>query len=45
MIKTYGVVYEVIMRKFRVSLEPFWDSKINKYVEYLTRVFSEYITS
>ena len=36
---------EVIMRKFRASLEPFWDLKISKYVEYLTRVSSEYITS
>ena len=26
------------MRKFRASLEPFWDLKISKYVEYLTRV-------
>ena len=33
------------MRKFRASLEPFWDLKISKYVEYLTRVSSEYITS
>ena len=33
------------MRKFRASLEPFWDLKISKYVEYLTRVYSEYITS
>ena len=32
------------MRKFRASLEPFWDLKISKYVEYLTRVSSEYIT-
>ena len=30
------------MRKFRASLEPFWDLKISKYVEYLTRVSSEY---
>ena len=29
------------MRKFRASLEPFWDLKISKYVEYLTRVSSE----
>ena len=33
------------MRKFRALLEPFWDLKISKYVEYLTRVSSEYITS
>ena len=29
----------------RASLEPFWDLKISKYVEYLTCVSSEYITS
>ena len=33
------------MRKFRASLEPFWDLKISKYVEYLTRVSSEYNAS
>ena len=33
------------MRKFRASLEPFWDLKISKYVEYLTCVSSKYITS
>ena len=33
------------MKKSRASLEPFWDLKISKYVEYLTRVSSEYITS
>ena len=33
------------MRKFRASLEPFWDLKISKYVEYLTRVSSKYLTS
>ena len=33
------------MKTSRASLEPFWDLKINKYVEYLTRVSSEYITS
>ena len=43
--ETYGVIYEVIARKLRASLEPFWDLKISKYVEYLTRVSSEYITS
>ena len=26
------------MKKSRASLEPFWDLKISKYVEYLTRV-------
>ena len=29
------------MKKSRASLEPFWDLKISKYVEYLTRVSSE----
>ena len=43
--ETYGVIYEVIARKLRASLEPFWDLKISKYVEYLTRVSSEYTTS
>ncbi len=38
----YSVVYEVIMRKFRASLE---DLKIGKYVEYLMPISSEYITS
>ena len=33
------------MRKFRASLEPFWDLKIGKYVEYLTPVSSEYLIS
>ena len=33
------------MRKFRASMEPFWDLKISKYVEYLTPVSSEYIKS
>ena len=33
------------MRKSRASLEPFWDLKISKYIEYLTRVSSEYILS
>ena len=33
------------MRKFWTSMEPFWDLKIGKYVEYFTRVSSEYITS
>ena len=31
------------MRKFRASLEPFWDLKISKYVEYLTRVYIQRI--
>ena len=29
------------MKKSRASLEPFWDLKVSKYVEYLTRVSSE----
>ncbi len=33
------------MRKFRASVEPFWDLKIDKYVEYLTPVSSEYLIS
>jgi hypothetical protein len=33
------------MRKSRASLEPFWDLKIGKYVEYLTPVSSEYLIS
>ena len=33
------------MRKFRTSMEPFWDLKISKYVEYLTCVSSEYFIS
>ena len=40
--ETYGVIYGVIMRKFRVSMEPFWDLK---FVEYLALVSSEYLTS
>ena len=43
--ETYGVIYEVIARKFRAFMEPFWDLKIGIYVEYLTHVSSEYITS
>ena len=43
--ETYAVIYEVIARKFRVFMEPFWDLKIGIYVEYLTHVSSEYITS
>ena len=41
------VTYEVIMQKFRASVEPFWDLKIGKYVEteYETPVSSEYIIS
>ena len=39
--ETYGAIYEVIMRKSRALLEPFWDLKISKYVEYLTCVSSE----
>ena len=33
------------MRKSRASLEPFWDLKISKYVEYLMCVSSKYIKS
>jgi hypothetical protein len=33
------------MRKFRASMEPFWDLKIGKYVEYIMRVSSEYFTN
>ena len=43
--ETYGVIYEVIARKFRASMEPFWDLKIGISVEYLMHVSSEYITS
>ena len=43
--ETYGVIYEVIARKLGASLEPFWDLKISKYVEYLTRTSSEYIAN
>ena len=39
--ETYGVIYEVIARKFRAFMEPFWDLKIGMY-EYLTNVSSEY---
>ena len=28
--ETYGVIYEVIMRKFRASMEPFWDLKFSE---------------
>ena len=46
--ETYGVIYEVIARKFRAFMEPFCDLQIGiilLYVEYLTHVSSEYITS
>ena len=33
------------MRKFRASMEPFWNLKLSKYVEGLTPVSSEYIKS
>jgi hypothetical protein len=33
------------MRKFRASMEPFWDLKIGKYVEHLMLVSSEYLIS
>ena len=39
------VIYEVIMQKFRASMEPFWDLKFGEYVEYIMRVSSEYLTS
>ncbi len=35
----------VIMRNFRASMEPFWDLKISRYVEYLTCASSDYFTS
>ena len=47
--ETYGVIsyviYEVIMRKFSASMEPFWILKIimYMYVEYLMPVSSKYI--
>ena len=28
--ETYCVIYEVIMRKFRASMEPFWDLKFSE---------------
>ena len=34
----------VIMRKFRTSMEPLRDLKIIEYVEYLSRISSEYFT-
>ena len=43
--ETYGAIYKVIMRKFRASIEPFWDLKIGEYVEYLVPVSSKYIKS
>ena len=43
--QNYLVRQSVIMRKFGALVEPFWDLKIGKYVEYLTPVFSEYIKS
>jgi hypothetical protein len=33
------------MRKFRASMEPFWDLKVGKYVVYLAPVSSEYLIS
>ena len=39
-----SVIFEEIARKFRASMEPFWDLKIGIYVEYRTYVSSEYIT-
>ena len=38
----YDVIY---VRKVRASMEPFWDLKVSKYVEYLTCVSSEYLIS
>ena len=43
--ETYSVISEVIMRKFRASMEPFCDLEISKYVEYLMCLSSEYHTS
>ena len=40
--ETYGAIYEVIMRKFKASMVPFWDLKISKHV---THVSSEYLIS
>ena len=31
----YGVIYEVMMRKFGALMEPFWTFKSGKYVGYL----------
>ena len=42
--ETYGVIYEVIARKVRAFMEPFWDLKIG-IILYLTHVPSEYIIS
>ena len=28
--EAYGVIYEVIMRKFRALMEPFWDLKFSE---------------
>jgi hypothetical protein len=33
------------MPEVRALMEPFWDLKISKYVEYLTLVSSEYLVS
>jgi hypothetical protein len=41
----YEIIYEVIMRKFRASMEPFRDLKIGKYVEYLMPVSNKYLIS
>ena len=38
--ETYGII---IMRKFRASMEPFWDLNAVKYVDYLARVSSKYM--
>jgi hypothetical protein len=39
------LLYEVIMGKYRASMDPFWDLNISKYVEYLTCISSKYFVS
>ena len=41
--RKYVVIYDVIWRKLRASLEPSWAMKIARYVEQLTHRSSEYI--
>ena len=41
--ETYDVIYEIIMRKSGISMEPFWDLKISKHVKNLTHVSSKYL--
>ena len=44
--ESYGVIHEIILRKFRALMEPFCESKFSKYVvEYLAHVSSEYLIS